>query len=444
MTGDAATRRLAALYILFLAVIYALQAFTPLRINTDSYRLLSMAVSAREGHGYLVDGQPDQFPRGYPFIVKTLLQRGLASSMSLVLLNLLCLMVGLWVLSRWSTTQTGRSCPLWTMAFVVSSWVVIKHVTIPLTEFAYLGLSSLSLFFVWLFYRQDGPGKWRWFAASVVLGYLALQCRSAGLTLFPVLAITALLHSDHAPFLRRMTSDRWRRLAILSGATILSVLALAVIRKTGWYRSQFVTRESYFHALVTSTTGGGILNVLLRNVRGRILEFGEIFANLPLSKVPRLGPLFYGIGLLAWLAVARGAWLLSRSRDKLPLSLYFLMYSAPMFLWPFYDARFWLPLFPVLALMLRATLSGLEKRWPVVRYAARTYLATFLFLGLISLAFSTRLSLAGKEFGELYGDGKQTMTYRFAFKNRPCADMSDVSETKVRLLRLFEPLARAQ
>jgi hypothetical protein len=98
--GGGIAQHLLAAYLLLLANIYLLQAFSPLRINTDAYRLLSMAVSAYEGRGYLVDGHQDLIPLGYPFIVKTLLHMGLASSMMLVLLNLLGLTIGLAVLHR--------------------------------------------------------------------------------------------------------------------------------------------------------------------------------------------------------------------------------------------------------------------------------------------------------------------------------------------------------
>ena len=90
--------RLATLLLVIVALAYCLQVVSPLRINTDAYRLLSMAVSASEGNGYLVDGQPDQFPNGYPFLVKIMLMAGIADSASLVALNLLFYAGGLYVL----------------------------------------------------------------------------------------------------------------------------------------------------------------------------------------------------------------------------------------------------------------------------------------------------------------------------------------------------------
>lgn len=69
-----------------IAACYCLQMLSPLRLNTDSTRLLSMAASAHAGEGYLVDGNIDQFPNGYPAVVRVMLRAGIANSSSLVAL----------------------------------------------------------------------------------------------------------------------------------------------------------------------------------------------------------------------------------------------------------------------------------------------------------------------------------------------------------------------
>jgi hypothetical protein len=60
---------------------------------------------------------------------------------------------------------------------------------------------------------------------------------------------------------------------------------------------------------------------------------GEIFANLPSSKTPWPRPIFYGMGLVACMILVRGARLLLRSKDLLPLALYFLTYTLLMCIW---------------------------------------------------------------------------------------------------------------
>jgi hypothetical protein len=149
-------------------------------------------------------------------------------------------------------------------------------------------------------------------------------------------------------------------------------------------------------------------------------------------------PILYCIGMVAWLVLGRGTWLLFRSKHLLPLSLYFLAYTALMCVWPFYDPRFWLPLLPLMAVMLLATLGDLQNRWSVVRLACQSYLICFFLLGLVALAFSTRISLSGRDFSELYDDGTGRMTYRLAVQNGRFVHMGKVSYTQVRLRQVGE------
>ncbi|MFH1790415.1 MAG: hypothetical protein ABH885_00300 [Candidatus Omnitrophota bacterium] len=430
--------------LLLLAVGYLLQVFSPLRINTDSYRLLSMAVSAYHGGGYLVDGHPDQYPLAYPFVVKTLLQAHLASSMTLVILNLLCLFVGLWVLYAWSKHQNGLAGSMLPVVFVLSSWVMVKHVTLPITDLLYFGVSSVFLFFIWLFWQQDGHRKWWSFSIALILGYLSLQCRSIGLIIFPALAITTLLHRNIVPFVARILAKRRQTLGIVCVFAVLLFLVVLVIRKTGWYELQFVRFGSYFQWLLASVHRESIGTLFLQNIRYRILEFGEVFSNFPSAKAAKFLPIQYLVGLMAWCVVLYGAWRLLRTKHLLPLSLYFLLYAALMFIWPSYDARFWLPLLPVLALIFLTGADDLvcRWRWPAIRLALQFYLIGFIVLGIVAILFSTRISLSGKEFSDLYGDGTTRMTYRFVFRNGKDVDMGKVSEEQVRLLRIFEPLAK--
>jgi len=440
----AANRRLLTGGLVLLAVAYALQIFSPLRINTDSYRLLSMAVSASEGKGYLVDGRADQFPLGYPFMVKLLLQAGLGNSMALVVLNLLSLVVGFWAIHACCRSQWGSTTTLLALALTASSWVMVKHITLPLSDIPYLGLSLLSLFFSWLFYRQQGHQKWCSLAASGVFAYLGLQCRSIGVTIFPVIVVTVLLHRDISPSVYGVFRHRRLLLGIVVTLVILFTLALVGVRETGWYQAQFLHSGSYFQSLVASVQGLGIGAFLFKNAYYRILELGELFSNVPQSKVPQMLPIDCCIGLVAWVALLRGAWLLLRTRSVPPLTLYFLSYAALMFVWPFYDVRFWIPLLPVIAIILLRTIDDLQNRWPVLRLAFRVYAVWFFVLGGVALVVSTRMSLSGAEFSERYGDGTAKMTYRFAFHNGKPVDMNQVSETQVRLLRVFDPLARSR
>lgn len=435
-------RSLATALLLLLMCGYLLQAASPLRINTDAYRLLSMAVSAHHQEGYLVDGQPDQYPLLYPFLIKVMLDLNVASSASIIILNLVCLLVALCVLYVWCKPDFGSMGAMLAITCVLCSWVMVKHVTLPLTEMLYLAISSLSLLSISNFWGR-GRGKWWFFAVAALLGFAAMQVRTIGITLLLVVVLSALFHQDNAPIFARIVANRRHRWVIVTCAfaiTILIGIALFAIQKTTWFESQFLRSGGYWQSLIRDYKNDGIAQVLTRNIGYRIREFGEIFSNIPSSKATFLRPLQDLLGLIAWCGIAYGAWVLLRSRRLMFIPFYFLSYIAVMFWWPWYDSRFWLPLLPVLAVLALTSIGKLVAKWSSFRAVTYLYLCGFVVLGVSAILFSTRISLSGRNFSEYYGDGTTRMMYRYAFQNGMEIDMAQVDEKWVRLLEVFEPL----
>ena len=425
-----------------LAFGYLLQIFSPLRLNGDSATLLAMAVSAEQDHGYLVNGHSTQFPFGYPLVVKTLLQTHVANSMLLIILNLVFLMVGLVAMRSCTKAIKVTGGFLLPMILVLSSWVMVKHVTIPLSEFLYVGVSLLSLQFVMLFWVQSGDRKWWYLALALFFGFVALQCRTVGLSLFPVFIITVCLHQNTAPVRAWLVAQR-RLLGALAGGSIILVCGFWFwIRTTSWYELQFIGANSYGKTMQGIYQGKTLAKVLGNSLYWFMLEFGTIFTNMPRHKFPQLRSIYLGWGILSWSMVLYGAWLLLRGRRLIPVVAYFCSYSLVMFLWAGHEERLWLPLFPVLAVLFLSAVDALMDRWPFLRYPFRSYLVIYVVLGAVSLGYSTRISLSGREFGEVFGDGTTRMTYRYAFKNGKKVDLSQVDQGSVRLLRIFEPLAK--
>ena len=423
----------------FVSIAYLLQVVSPLRINTDVYRLLSMAVSAHNGEGYLVNGHIDQFPIGYPFIIKLLLDTGLANSSTLVMLNLISLVIGTLVSWTLYKSQSRRPHAYLVILFPLSSWVMIKHVTLPLTDLIYLALSSLSIFFLCNFYMRGGFYKWYFFLSSVFFGYLSLMCRTTGLCIFPVIAIIGILHRDHR-YLLKVNQIFLISLGVL---TSLSIVVFGIVTKTYWFEAQFLNSGSYFQSFMITVQRVGLVTSLVTNAQYRIIEFGEIFWNIPVNKIMSLFPILFISGLIVWVVQLYGAWLIFRTSALLPLSVYFLLYSVMIFLWPSqsYESRFWLPLLPVMAILLITALQDLQDRWLILKSLFRAYAFVFFSLGVVAIIFSTRISMSGMEFSELYGNGHNQMTYRYALQNGKPVDMTEVDKDSVKILRVFEPMA---
>ena len=87
------------------------------------------------------------FHSGYPWLLSNLLRVGLVSSVNLVALNLFFVAVGLLCLFYALLPKLGlnRRQSLLIVCMTLSSWVVIKHAPIPLTDIPFFAISLLSL-----------------------------------------------------------------------------------------------------------------------------------------------------------------------------------------------------------------------------------------------------------------------------------------------------------
>jgi len=112
------------------AVVYALQAFSPLRLNNDNVRLLDMANNFLLGRGF----EGSYMPSGYPAFVAGLDQIGLATPFGLVIANVLLFAAGLYLV--YQTVQRVEpgvpGLPVTVVAISLFSYLVVREQ--PLTS----------------------------------------------------------------------------------------------------------------------------------------------------------------------------------------------------------------------------------------------------------------------------------------------------------------------
>jgi hypothetical protein len=96
-----------------------------------------------------------------------------------------------------------------------------------------------------------------------------------------------------------------------------------------------------------------------------------------------------------------------------------------------------LPVVPFLLgflwLGLKRFTSAKTMRWMMV-----VYCTFYCLLGVLALAYSTRITLAGPRFPDLYGDGRLAATYRTAFRGETPANPNDIDPDVLYLLRRYE------
>lgn len=416
---------------------YLLQLASPLRLNHDAVRLLSLARTAHANGSLVAHGVAEQFPPGYPAMVSLLLTAGLGRTLWINLLNLAWLgaaLVGWYWIARRQTGLTAATARL-SVALPLLSWVVIKHAVLPLTDLPYLGLSTFSLLFLQRFWSATERLSWRDLVPTLGFAIAAMQLRTIGVALIAATAASAMAH----PLIRRITPIRLVLTPpglLLTGS--LATIAGLLLTRLGRAPGGFAAPNTYLGNLFAFLGGESPVTpgeVLIY----RLSEIATLGLNLPFPRRYDLPLAVVGLIMLgALLAAARPWWATHR-----PWLFYGGAYAAILLLWHFSNARFLLPLVPVISLL--AVTAG-------IRFAAgsRTrrqltggYAGLFALLGLLALGYSTRLSLAGSSFARLYGLADTRATYAHAFGLKPENDAPPPHADWLELLHQFEPRAAA-
>ena len=440
--GPSTRTRLAGIALVaVIAGFYLAQILSPLRLNTDAYRFLSMAFSVVEGHGFLVDGKPDVYPEGCPLLLGGLIRLGLGSTLWINACNILCVLASALLFHRllWLDPAMTPGARLLLAVLPLASWVCVKHATIPLSENPYLALSYAALLALSFAGRAEGWKACGWFALALVAALAAFRVRTIGLSLVVTTVASAFLHPEvRAALAGHLPRSQGGRISAVAAALLLLGAGALFI----WQHQTAKAAQSAAPAYLLQQKDGaarGVAALLLFTLNVHTRELGEIFLNLPQSRIPTFPLVFLAAG--GFVLVLGVAGLTRLARRFPPLAIYAVLYTGIILIWPFYDPRFWLPLIPVLGL------GGwlVAERWwerPAVRWTVQGYAGGFLALGLAALVFSTRISLAGSRFPWRYGDGTTRDSYLVAFDLAAPADAPAADERWVRLLRRLEPRAQ--
>ena len=416
--------RLSQGLLLLLAICFVLQIFSPLRLNTDAIVLLSMADSAAHGGGFLDSGQKTVFPPGYPELLALLLRLGLAHPWVIVCLNTVFLLVGLFAAYSLLIRQffADKAVVLMICSFFLLSYVVIKHFPIPLTDVPFFCCCMCCLAVMSQAISMDS--NWRFVlltGTAWLLALAAITVRRVGVALVPPLVFVVVSSPQFRSFLKHFS----RRTKVIIGVFLaaVGVGTLRVVAKTS-------SLSDFFSVAKKSKISTLILQILSY----RLTEFGELLGNLPLTKLPvKLHVIVPWMGLLLFLLVL---WGLATKRKKIsPTEVFLVCYMGVLFAWPYYDARFWLPVIPLL--IAYSVLAVKNLRFP--KAVIVIYCIAFAIVGFGVIAYSTRITFAGSRFPDRYGDGYLRPTYCAAFQTcRDGGDPQKVSAEALRLLREYK------
>jgi hypothetical protein len=384
-SADRRYRRLLTAALAAIALAYLVQLPTPLRLHNDTVVLVSLGESLARGTGFLYHGSGSHYSPGYPAIVALLIKTGTFRVWTAVAPNFAFLALGLWAAAK--IVPHGGVIVLMTLL----SFVTIKHVTIPLTDVVFFGVAMLCLLML-----ERGR---LWEAGALVLAATAIRFNGVAL----------------APPLFWMLYKR-RPILVVPAAIAVAVAALRI--------------TSLITPVNKVVAGHTVLDSARQILVFRFREFGEIAVNLPSIALPDLGQ-----AILPWVGAAvlglivAGMWIERRRFG--PVEIFFLGWSAILFIWPYIDPRFWLPVLP----LIFGYASVPVTRW-LPKEAIAVYVMAFAMLGVAVLVVSTHITYAGASFPDAYGNAQFRPTY-CAYYGTCSYNPNDVDADGLRLLRTY-------
>lgn len=413
-----------ALLLAIVSIGYPIQVFSPLRLNTDAIVLLKMGESASTGRGYIADGTKTVFPPGYPSLLALLLKAGVAHPAAIILLNLFFLGIGIVSTFRILKLEFGLNAQDAALGSVLPlfSYIVIKHSTLPLTDVPFFGCASATLA---LLAYSSNARVWRFLllmSAAAVCVASALTIRRIGVALIPAW-ISVFIFRQGIPQLLKTWFVRRRAFILVSTPVLLLIVV--------WGASHVLNLSDFAVVLRKSSPVEMIGNLLYF----RITEAGEFLMNLPQSKVPhQLRLLTPAVGVVAIALLVRG--LFSRRNDLKPVDVFVIFYLGILFVWPFPDSRFWLPIIPFALTYISHSLRGFQRASQIISLA---YSAVFVVFGLAALGYTTKVTLSGRNFPDVYGDGTLRASYCVVYQScNPPPDARKVDQTVVNLLHVYK------
>lgn len=346
--------------LLSFAVFYLIGCFTPLRLEIDCIRYFSLKECLENACPPGFQAANDQHPLGYPVLLLILSRLGLLHSFVIAGINALFLAGSLFFVTR-SFPSSMRSFLFFPL--VCLQWTFIKFFSYPLSEMQYLFFSTGCLYCFQCYTREK---KGLWLIAAFAGAGLAFFTRSAGCMLAP--ALLAGLIREHRQVLKLPIVK-----ILLVGAGVFclaGVFLFSKVLRINMYLGWLLDRGSPIPLL-----------------REHFKEWGQLILNVPGNKVitflPDWGNLLLVIAGLLLAVVFIYAFFIRRKEVPLVISVYLIAYCLLLFNWPFFDARFWIPVVPYMAVVI----SALTHSSRGVR-GGRVLLAVYFLMGIGAAGYS--------------------------------------------------------
>ena len=371
-----------------LAIIYFINCFTPLRLTIDTVRYFAIKENLEGKQPDLFGSVHDFLPYGYVLFLAALSKLGMLSTFTIAFLQLLYLAGSLFFVTR-IFSATAKAAPL--ILFTLLNWMTLKFTITPLSEMQFLFFSAGALYF----FQQYEINK-----RLISLFWLVIFCgaavftRTIGIVLPAALLITLLLN-------KRKFLVQWIAAKKIVAGITLSVFSLLVIFFFTLPGVQ--TYLSHFAAPLLENP----VYFFSHNIYKHTLEWGEMFINIPFSKIQLLLPgngikIFYVITGLLFLVLVIKRLLQRRFETPLSVKIYLVFYSVLLFNWPLFEVRLW---FPVLPFFIGILFHQGKSSKPVIKQILTLYKLLYIAAGIAAMCYYTWLCFTREEFARRHDAG---------------------------------------
>lgn len=401
------------------ATLYLANCFTHFRLTNDTLRYFTLTETLAGVRAPDPSTQKEFLPYGYVFFLLILYKLKILCSFSICICQLAFLVGSLYFVRN--LFPAVKVIPL--ILFMVLNWSTLRYVITPLSEMQFLFFSTGSLYF---FRRYELTNRFMFLLLVVVFVVISVFTRTVGFVLvIAFFSALAIKHSKQILFwLRHRTIYALLVLAIVVTATIYFLMQPKFVAYLGYFFRPLLHNSWNFSLLV---------------IRLHFADWAELFVNIPASKTVSWVPTSIVLALFIIAGIFFLVFILRRLLSKqasIPLfiKIYVIAYGLLIFNWPFFEARFW---FPILPLLGGIALTPLSKEPIIFKKFIIFYRYYYLLTGLFVLSYYSYLSFDKDALARLHDAGIWKNEYRLHFYNDSYENLK-VNDKAVHILNTYD------
>lgn len=426
-----------------LLLAYAMQVPGQARMMNDSVSYFLRAHQVLDGQGLAPQHDRIEHPVGYSIMLVGMIRLGMDNVWWFIGLNFVCLCLTLVLLvpiCRAVFNLSSHAIALCIACFLLS-WTLVKHLPMLYSELLYCALSFVVLWLLVAVGPQRVWAKAGVFILAVVLTAALISVRTIGLAMLPALG-WFLIQQCGGWIALRDRATRSRASKAVSGVLLLVLLG-TLVYKVGTYDLDSGSRyvRNMVMAYIETPIESG-----LRAIDYRLLEFGKLAVNAPEralrmvlpGKLWQLPVYLMGACVLTLLVV--GLW--QQRRRLTAVHAYLLGYLALQLPWLSYDARFWLPVMPLMLPVMIEPLRSIQRRFPkAARRVGVGYGLAYASVGVLACGAGLYLTSLGRGYAEhdIWFSSELKVAYGLAESD----DFEILDLDAVNIIRRYDPYTPA-